>query len=384
MTPFLKQFQSDSPLAPFIDEELGNILKSLMENFMKPNSLGSSRYASDLAQKDFEDETKHVQKSKVNGGFACSDSLRACELSEEKVKDFKSNILECYLAIVRKLINRSTSPCKIELVSLLSSLNPHYIMAHPNKTVEKFEMLLSALVKSKHRKQTECQDILDQYKKFVAFCRLEHREKFEKFKLLGTERLDALYSSIIGNNSDYCDLWEVMKMMFVLSHGQSFVERGFSVNKDTLEVNMLERTLVAHRLICDGVAANLSNEENPSDISKFKISKEMMSYCRNARQKYHNFLEENKTEAKKSKLQTEKSLLKNDIQKEKSDQAALQKKIERLIKEADTLAQRAEAERKFSLIQESNEMRKRYRDHQDELDEKKRKISKLEDNLNRL
>ena len=35
-----------------------------------------------------------------------------------------------------------------------------------------------------------------------------------------------------------------MKMMLVLSHGQNFVERGFSINKDILRFNMLERTLV--------------------------------------------------------------------------------------------------------------------------------------------
>lgn len=384
MTPFLKQFQSDSPLAPFIDEELGIILKSLMENFMKSSSMGSSRYASDLAKKDFEDESNHIQKSKVNGGFACSDSLRACELSEEKMKEFKSNLLECYLAIVRKLINRSTSPCKIELVSQLSALNPRYIMAHPNKTVEKFEMLLSALVKSKHREQMECQDILDQYKKFVALCRLEHRERFENFKLLGTERLDALYCSIIGNNPDFCELWQVMKMMFVLSHGQSFVERGFSVNKDTLEVNMQERTLVAHRMICDGVAASLNNEEGPRDISKLKISEKMISYFRNAKRKYNNFSEEKKIEAKASNLETEKSSLKNDIKKERAGKDVLQKKIERFSKEADNLAQQAESQRKFSLIEESNEMRKRCRECQEELEEREKKIAKLEDHLSRL
>ena len=385
MTPFLKKFQSDSPLVPFMDEELGKILRVLMENFMKQNSLpGSLRYASDLAEVDFKDEAKHVQKLKVNGGFACGECLRDCELSEVKLIEFKHDLSECYVAIVDKLVNRSTSPCKIQLISILSCLNPRFIMCHPNKTVHKFELLLSALIKSKHIERMQCDDILSQYKNFVHICRLEHRETFEKFKLLGPARLDALYYSIIGNDPNFSNLWQLMKMMLVMSHGQSFVERGFSINKDTLEVNMLERTLVAHRMICDGVASSLSKLEDPSDISKLKVTDKMISYCRSARQKYRNFLEEQRNKAEKSKSEAKKSSIRSELVKEKADQKTLESTIDRLRKEADTLAQRAQDERKFSLIEESNDMRKRCSDHMNQLEERKVKIAKLEDHLNEL
>ena len=42
-------------------------------------------------------------------------------------------------------------------------------------------------------------------------------------------------------------------MMLILSHGQSDIERGFSVNKDIATANMKEETIVAYRKVYDGV-----------------------------------------------------------------------------------------------------------------------------------
>ena len=50
-------------------------------------------------------------------------------------------------------------------------------------------------------------------------------------------------------------------MIFTLSHGQATVERGFSVNKDIIATNMLQRTIVAQLKICDGVKYSLKDEK---------------------------------------------------------------------------------------------------------------------------
>ena len=41
----------------------------------------------------------------------------------------------------------------------------------------------------------------------------------------------------------------ICKIIFVLSHGQSDVERGFSVNKEILQDNLQEKYLISQRLI---------------------------------------------------------------------------------------------------------------------------------------
>ena len=53
----------------------------------------------------------------------------------------------------------------------------------------------------------------------------------------------------VAVNTDYSDLWGEIKLVFILNHGQSFTEPGFSVNKLTSDVNMEEESLIAQRVI---------------------------------------------------------------------------------------------------------------------------------------
>ena len=48
--------------------------------------------------------------------------------------------------------------------------------------------------------------------------------------------------------------------MFTLSHGQAAIERGFSINREVLEINMEEKAIVTERMICDSVNKELSIE----------------------------------------------------------------------------------------------------------------------------
>jgi len=46
-----------------------------------------------------------------------------------------------------------------------------------------------------------------------------------------THRVDQLYHGLLAGSDDCGQLWSVVKMVLLLSHGQATVERGFSVNK---------------------------------------------------------------------------------------------------------------------------------------------------------
>ena len=78
------------------------------------------------------------------------------------------------------------------------------------------------------------------------------------------------------------------------------LERGFSINKEVLDTNMSEKTIVAQRMICDSVNKELSIEGS-KDVSKIKIDKEMLRYCSKASSAYRVYLSE--------KRQNEKGLL---------------------------------------------------------------------------
>ena len=90
--------------------------------------------------------------------------------------------------------------------------------------------------------------------------------------------------------SDKKELWRVCKIIFVLSHGQSFIERCFSVNKQLIDTNMKEKSLVSQRLIHDKI---LSENVN---VSTFQISPELRKSCMLASQRYKQDLEKQKME----------------------------------------------------------------------------------------
>ena len=64
-------------------------------------------------------------------------------------------------------------------------------------------------------------------------------------------RVDILMHETMAGKDMYSKLWNVVRMLLVLSHGQAAVERGFSINKQTEEVHLQAETFVAKIIICD-------------------------------------------------------------------------------------------------------------------------------------
>ena len=65
-----------------------------------------------------------------------------------------------------------------------------------------------------------------------------------------------LHFSLLSDRQELSKLLDVFKLLLTLSHCQSAVERGFSINKDMLIENLHEETLVAQRLVHDNLSGN--------------------------------------------------------------------------------------------------------------------------------
>ena len=53
-------------------------------------------------------------------------------------------------------------------------------------------------------------------------------------------RVDILMNETMAGKDMYSKLWNVVRMLLVLSHGQVAVEIGFSINKQAEEVHLQE------------------------------------------------------------------------------------------------------------------------------------------------
>ena len=79
--------------------------------------------------------------------------------------------------------------------------------------------------------------MLAEYRKLVSDAKRYHLYKFSLFKIT-TDRLDSFLFEVLQNQNESQQLGITMQLILTLSHGQATVERGFSVNKDILALNL--------------------------------------------------------------------------------------------------------------------------------------------------
>lgn len=152
--------------------------------------------------------------------------------------------------------------------------------------------------------------------------------------------LDKFYHSLIGGDKQYEDVWNVMKICFIISHGNASVEGGFSINKSLLVENLTQESLIAQRTIYD----YLKTIDGPQN----HITSNSLLVCvRSARKKYYACLEKKKeNESKEQQKQAEKRKIEKKIQEveEKKKKLELQREKENI--ELQTLKNALEEKRR--------------------------------------
>jgi hypothetical protein len=161
---------------------------------------------------------------------------------------------------------------------------------------------------------------------------------FESFNVSTTDRLDEFYFKLLDHQPAYANVWQVFKMILVLSHGNAAVESGFSVNGDMLIENLHESSLVAQRMVYDSI-------KYAGGVMEVNIDKPMLQYVRGARSKYEQALQDFKAAqvadtaeaARKRKISTEIKHLQTKKANVAKEAASVVKSIENEIKELKKL-----------------------------------------------
>ena len=182
-------------------------------------------------------------------------------------------------------------------------------------------------------------------------------------KVLTLSCMDALVRSRSIPNCG-----KFFKMLLILSHGQSCVERGFSDNKDILSNNMQDQTLISYRMAYDGI----KNQDGPIEDS---VTKELLVSCRHAHARYQSCLNQKKKTEEASEKEKRKKEVQEELQSSRKKKERLEKMVQELTKEADELATEAETKHKMKLLVKSNAMRSKSREKRKEIENEKKKLS---------
>ena len=134
-------------------------------------------------------------------------------------------------------------------------------------------------------------------------------------------RLDHFYFKTLGVGTKYPDLAEVLKLVCCLSHGQAPVERGFSHNKNVLQVNMQEKSIISKRLIKDYLVVN---KLKPHEVI---LTPGLMKQVSLARAKYSIYLEQKKKGERQVTEKTQIQIVNADISRIRGELAALQEEV---------------------------------------------------------
>ena len=127
----------------------------------------------------------------------------------------------------------------------------------------------------------------------VIIAKYEQNDAFVKFDYKN-DRLDSFLSNFLTTN-DFKDIWHIWQIIFVLSHGQSQVKRGSSLNKEILQDNLQEKFLVSQRLLYDTIH---STEQK---LHGFAISPALYRSCKSAYANYKIALDTAKEDKEKTK-----------------------------------------------------------------------------------
>lgn len=218
--------------------------------------------------------------------------------------------------------------------------------------VKLFERLFSCLIDSRRIPEANVDAVKGEYASFIQEVHDNPTtlQKFKEYDL--SERVDCFLASHL-KKSQHQMLWDLLKCLLVLSHGQAGV---------LMEYNFKERSVISQRVIYDHIQA-------VGGIFKVDITQPLRNAVKRASTEYHSELRKQKEESKKKE--------KEEANKQVSDEiSSLQVKRKRLLEHcsalrdsSEKLCYRAEKEDNMIHLRKANSYRRTIKDMQQEADE---------------
>ena len=364
LNPFLEKFQTSSPMAPYLAEEIQNILKTLMFLFVKRSVLEKADTIRKLARIDTSKNDSLMTYKEVSVSIAAKGLLttliNAKKVSTRQVMEFKQECILVLETLVKKLLERS--PIHYELVHYLPALDPRYMVRSQDAAASKMEKLLTVLAGNNWITAHEGDEALREYKNLVSNMVKDKRDEMIAFNIV-KQGLDLYFTDYIEKSAskEYITIWKVIKMMLILSHGQAQVERGFSVNKDLSKDNMSPDTIIAFRQVYDSI------QQYQCPSYEIPVNSEMLKSCKHSRSRYEIHLENKKKKAEAIPVNRKRKELETEIAELKVKKRKLENLVHKLENDADDLSKKAETKSDLTFLVEANAMRDSKKRKQDEI-----------------
>lgn len=291
LQPFLRLYQRDDPLIPYMEADLLRTTKRLLEVFVKPQLL-SEFSLKQLRTMDYKNVEHHLRS--VELGCAGSNLFlklqREDNLENDLAKSFQADCKRLVITVVQKITDRLSTG--FSFFRKASSLNPKNLDLGEDVLLDKFKSLVHLLTRKSIFPNRIGDQSLVQFRNLISS--KTNQLLFKRFDR--EKRLDNFYFDVLEVPVESA-LSSVLQVVMVINNGQAEVERGFSLNNSLLENNMSELNIISRRIIKDYL---YSSKLKPAQVT---ISREMKKEVRCANARYKSHLEEQR----KEKIATEKA-----------------------------------------------------------------------------
>ena len=218
-------------------------------------------------------------------------------------------------------------------------------MADKGGCFAEFKVVLKKLVECQRLNIRDCYSLVLLYSKFLDLATKVETSAFEEFNFK-VDRLD-LFLKQIGSVRSLSKLWDLLRKLLILSHGQATVERGCSVNRQVMIENMKEQTCIAQRTIHDHI-------QSIGGLVSYWLAGNFLQQLVQGKKLYPAYLEEQQQASQNRKR---KIVLGEKAELEKKNKC-LTSDIRALQLDADPLEKEAAEKAKLVLLSKSNALRK--------------------------
>lgn len=268
---FLKNFQSEKPMAHRLFTDSIMLVSSLMSSVIKPEYIPKNCSGREFLKFDFEKEGVLLPDRKCDFGPVVKDSISKC--SEDDRKLLRKSFREATVTMIKYLI--SHLPLDNNLLKELSQTNP--VMMESNQFAA--AMLKVAKI-TKRFSESELQN-LDNQLKFVTLSRSlpKYDEKIDTYDQFWLKKV--IQKARLLHGDEFYELTKLVKIISVYPNSQAFVERGFNDTKRIADTRQScsEQLMASSKVIMD-VVRKAGAPEN------IRISPELIIKHRSAAQNY--------------------------------------------------------------------------------------------------
>ena len=229
--------------------------------------------------------------------------------------------------------------------------------------------LLRQLMSCNILKPIVCDKLMESLDKFLSSELVLHQEKFVNYKR-EKQRLDDFYFNSVMDMKKYPKFSLLLKLVFVLSHGQAAVERGFNLHDISLQENIGAESTNSRRIIIDHM---LSLGLTPETID---IPRKLLLSVKSARFRYEEAKKEQRDKAERETKHQKLLNIDNDITELKGKIDSLMKVNNELDKEFEDLIFKADKSPDVAQLLVSKSTAMKRKSNQNKCD-----VKKLEDTL---